>query len=356
MSSHRSYETTRVYWLDSLRGLAIIAVVIGHINIGLMQAGLTKPNPDFFRYLHTLLYLVHMPLFAFLFGLNIPAAWEKRLNWKYVKQRILLFFYLYLVWTAIQGSFEVLGSSFSNGDTAWTNVVNIMHPLAHLWYLPWMMIVYTALILLKPWRSSPRAVCTVATFSIISWISWGMDYPEFYRRGIAIAIFAVLGSIIGTKRIGALGALKLNLLFPVILVLSLTLVIVVINADHLTVPTLANSSITLQSKILGILVSCTGILVLILCGALVGKRFRLSFFELLGIYSLQIYLMHLLITPTSRIILMKVGVQEPWIIMTVSLIGGIGIPLLCATILNKQTRWLFELPGVKLYQAKSNIK
>lgn len=355
MSSHRQIVTSRVYWLDSLRGLAIIAVVVGHINIGLMQAGLIKENSEFFRFLHTLLYLVHMPLFAFLFGLNIPAAWEKRKNWNYVRQRIFLFLYLYIIWTAIQGSFEVLGSRFSNGGTTWNNVINIVYPLAHLWYLPWMIIVYTGLIFLRPWRSVYRAIFSIVIISFISWLSWGVDYPEFYRRGISIAIFAVLGALLGTNRISALGNLKVNILLPLALIISTFFVILLLESQHLTVPTLGDPEINLQSKLLGILASFTGVAAFILWGSL-GQRARISFLETIGIYSLQIYLMHLLFTPTLRIGLGKLGIQDPWIIAMVSLVGGICIPFACATVFYRQTSWMFELPNRKSYQAKHSIK
>lgn len=356
MLSHRQIEKSRVYWLDSLRGLAIIAVVIGHINIGLMQGELTKENPEFFRFLHTLLYLVHMPLFAFLFGLNIPSAWEKRQSWGYVWRRILLFFYLYLVWTGIQGTFEVLGARFSNGDTKWSDVVNIVYPLAHLWYLPWMIIVYILLIFFKPWGSPSQAIFIVGIFSILSWISWGNDSPEFYRRGISIAIFATLGAIIGTRRIRNLGTSNTNILLPLALVTSVLFVVLIIRSNHLTIPTLEDFDITLSSKVLGILASCIGVTALFLWAALLGKHIRMVFLEVIGIYSLQIYLMHLLFTPTLRIILVKVGVFDPWIIMMISLIGGVGVPFICATVFYRQTSWMFELPGRKNYQAKHSIK
>ncbi|WHS50015.1 acyltransferase [Rothia sp. SD9660Na] len=356
MSSHRRTETSRVYWLDALRGLAIIAVVMGHINIGLMQAGLTNKDPEFFRALHTLLYLVHMPLFAFLFGLNIPSAWEKRQSWAYAGLRIWLFLYLYLVWTLIQGSFEVFGARFSNGETSWFDVLNIVYPLAHLWYLPWMIVIYTTLILLKPWRSVARAMSSICLFSIISWISWGVDYPEFYRRGIAIAIFAVIGALIGTERVKNLDSVKSALLLPLALTVSIIFVVLISVANHLTIPTLLDAEITLESKILGMLVSCLGIVSLLLWGNLLSRSVRMSFLEVIGTYSLQIYLMHLLFTPTLRILLMKVGVQDPWIIGAVSLIGGVGLPFICATVFYRQTSWIFDLPRGKSYRAKHSTK
>lgn len=344
MTDQKSPVNSRVAWLDSLRGLAIIVVVLGHINLGLMQAGLTQASPQVFKAMHNVLYLVHMPLFAFLFGLNIPVAWEKRQSWSYVRSRLVLFFYLYLVWTLIQGTFEVLGSRFSNGDTSWLDLVNIIQPLAHLWYLPWMMIIYLSLLILKPWRSLQRALGGLLVFLALSWLTWGINLDEFYGRGVAIFIFAFAGSLIGTSGLRILETMPVYLLLALALLTSGLFVCLSLSGQALTLPTLEALTISNQSKLLGMIASWSGVLLCLFWGSLIYRGVQLNRLERVGHYSLHIYLMHLLITPTFRIFLVKLGIQDPWFIMLVSLAGGVGIPLLVSKYFRVQLGWLFSLP------------
>ena len=58
---------TRVQYIDRLKGLAIILVVMGHI------LGFRQPEDGTEDGIHTFIYTFHMPLFMFLSGLVISA-------------------------------------------------------------------------------------------------------------------------------------------------------------------------------------------------------------------------------------------------------------------------------------------
>lgn len=66
--------------------------------------------------------------------------------------------------------------------------------------------------------------------------------------------------------------------------------------------------------------------------------------EFIGRYSLHIYLMHLLITPVTRILLVRSGIDSPGILITVSMIAGVGLPLVAAILLENRVPWLFNIP------------
>lgn len=334
----------RVYWLDSLRGLAIFAVVLGHINLGIMQAGLVADNPHLYKQLHILLYLVHMPLFAFLFGLNVPSSWEKRGSVQYALSRLWGFAYLYLLWTLIQGTLEVLGSRYSNGNTSWGDVLNLIHPLAHLWYLPWAFITYLLLVLLRPWKSAWVTLFSLIGFGLLSYLTWGGSYEEFYLLGTPILIFALLGSLLGRDALTRLDALPTSLLGFGAFLFSLIPLGLVVSGLKLTVPTLGDPGMTEASKLLGMLASFSGVLGALLSAALVSRFVRLSFLETLGFYSLQIYLMHLLVTPVARIAMVRLGLDNPLLVMSLSLLAGVGIPLGFQLIFKERVSWLFAPP------------
>ncbi len=353
VSLSQSRLPTRVHWLDTVRGFAIIAVVLGHANIGLIAAGLTQEQPVTFQLLNTSLYLVHMPLFAFLFGLNIPAAWEKRKSWGFVVNRVIFYIYLYLVWTLIQGLFEILGARYSNGSTTWLDVLNIVQPLAHLWYLQWMIVIFITLVVLRPWQSYVRGIVSFVIFNFITWFSWGADIPEIFQRGFGISSFALAGALIGTARLSLLAKNSTYLRISLSIILVLIYALLLKSGYHLTTPTLTDPLITVQSKMLGMVASVVAVASIILIFSVFSNENTMKIFQFIGINSLQIYLMHLLITPPVRIVLVKLGFVEPWVILMVSVLLGVGLPLLLCIFFSKQTFWLFNLPNLsKKYKPK----
>lgn len=242
----------RVYWLDALRGLAIVSVVAGHANLGIIQASLTGESTLVFKEITTVLYLIHMPLFAFLFGVNVPNSMNKNSNIDFVVNRLAGFVYLYILWSFIQGSFEVLGSRFANGSTTWGQVVDLTQPLAHLWYLPWMFLIYLFFALVHPWRSMLMALLVGAALGALSWFTWGISYPVIFGNGLALYFFALLGTLIGINRLGRLTSYGFRYLLPLIAAAVCCFILLFIMQQHITTPTLSDHVRNVQSVVVGV--------------------------------------------------------------------------------------------------------
>jgi fucose 4-O-acetylase-like acetyltransferase len=58
---------TRKNWADYARGIGIVLVVFGHVEFGLMSAGIPM-DKALFEIVHSVVYTFHMPLFFFLSG------------------------------------------------------------------------------------------------------------------------------------------------------------------------------------------------------------------------------------------------------------------------------------------------
>lgn len=342
----------RIRWIDALRGVAILAVVLGHINLGIMQAGLTQEAPQVYKNLNIGLYSVHMPLFALLFGLNIPGAWQRRGTTAYALNRVIGFIYLYLIWSLIQGTAEALGARFSNGGTTWAQVANIFQPLAHLWYLPWMVAVFGFLVLAKPWESALRSFFSLLLLLGCAGIFWGVSYPFIFGSGIAIYIFALVGAIVGTERIGTLNQLPVVIAVPFVCMTLGAFGAFIFSSIPLTTPTLLDPYRTVSSVLYGMGATVTGILGVTALVACLSRYFSFKALEFLGRYSLHIYLMHLLVTPLTRILLTINGVNNPTIIMLISMVAGVGLPLCGALLFEKRLPWLFSPPSILLIPEK----
>ena len=339
--------------LDALRGLAIFLVVLGHSTIGVVSSNLVTPeNRPSYSLLTQALYLVHMPLFAFLMGLNMKSSWQKRPHPNYMLNRVFFFTYLYLVWTVIQGTFEVVGAKFSNNKTSVLEVLNIWHPLAHLWFLPWACLASLLILGTQPWKPRLLSWLVSGLALTLMFATWGTEGKSIPTLGMSLIFITLTGSLITSSRFLSFTQK------PGILLALCTLFSSLIFAWVLTEPNSRPTSLDLNRSVDSILMGMLGTLsgtLAILCGlSLLYKKIRLTWLEKIGEYSLHIYLLHLLIVPTVRILLTKMGVLNPLLIDALATLLGVLLPLAITLICQRiNFNYLFEPPfNLSTYKPK----
>ncbi|MFW0108304.1 acyltransferase family protein [Rothia sp. P7181] len=341
-------KTPRNYSIDAIRGFALILVVLGHANVGVVSAGLAVGN-TFLSQLNAALYLVHMPLFAFLMGLNMSAASRRHPHPQYLWNRVITFGYLYFLWTLIQGSFQVLGSSASNSDTSWIDVINLWHPLAHLWYLPWAAIVFCILLSIQPWRNRATSYLLMVLLLLVMLLSWGIDGKSIPERGMSLLFITALGAVLGIERLTQ-KIMKLHSFVLIIFAICFGALYLYIAFSSVTTtrPTSADPHRTLSSIGMGMAASYAGMVAIIMFFSYLYRWRRIRVLEYLGKTSLPIYLMHLMFTPTTRVLLAKIGVDNPYIIDIFATLAGIILPVLIVYMTRLRMPWLYEPPTILL--------
>lgn len=85
-------DKKRILWLDNLRGLLILTVVLGHV---LQYYGTTEIS----RTLHHYIYSFHMPLFMLLSGY---ASYKPDVRFSLVAKRARQLMIPYLIWTVLE--------------------------------------------------------------------------------------------------------------------------------------------------------------------------------------------------------------------------------------------------------------
>ncbi|QRZ61197.1 acyltransferase [Rothia sp. ZJ932] len=329
--------------LDALRGLAIVGVVVGHANLGILQSGITYSESLFFRNLHVVLYSLHLPLLAFLFGINISFSFRAGRNSQKLIRRIVEFFYLYLVWTLIQGVYEILGSRFANTPVTWQEVVNIFKPLGHLWFLPWVAIAYAAIATLQPWHNICRAMLTLLGSGVLAWFFWGVNGEYFYLQGLSLIFFAVGGSVFGNIIIKNSGFNLLSISFATFA--TLVCFWIFFQGVRVTLPTLQDVDKTAQSVLSGILFSIFGMLAVFLIFSIIYQKINFRILETVGYYSLPIYLAHLLFVPPVRVLLSKIGMSDIMVLVCASTLGLVLSFLYVFFSKNAFLRWTISMPS-----------
>lgn len=134
----------RIEWLDSLKGLAILFVVLGHILLGFIENNAFPDINNTLEKIDTWIYSWHMPLFFFLSGFAFDLSYikEGNLDIKKVKKNTFNLFLLYILFQIGLCSLKMIFTLFvDNKVNAEELLYIIIFPNTLMWYL-WVLVIY----------------------------------------------------------------------------------------------------------------------------------------------------------------------------------------------------------------------
>lgn len=334
----------RAIAVDVARGLAVVGVIFNHALIGLYLADILSLDSPLTT-ANGALYLFRMASLAVLLGLFIPGGIAKRGTSGYLRHRLPLLLWLYLVWQIGQGIIQVGATGVRNGETGWWDVVAIWLPLAHLWFLPFLATVTVALVLLRPWERTTRGRLALAGTVLLTVLIWGWvpDYAGIH--GLALIGFVAVGSTIGLPRMRALLEGSATI-WAMVGVVSLGLLVAVL---HLPVEagTIDNGGADLVVQLTSVAGAAFGVVLLLAVSALLARVPHLNrLLAYLGRHTLEIYLAHILVVATLRVVLQKgAGVENLTVHLVLAVLLGVAVPLLAARLAPRMhLGWVFDAP------------
>lgn len=314
---------TRDVTLDIARGIAIVAIVLGHVGRGLGDAGILDTGPA--DALDRALYFTHLTVFVFVSGLLTPASVASRSKVAWVLQRVRLFLYLYVVWSLIQGIVRVALAGYTNTVVTWGDLLQLWVPRGHLWFLPFMAVASLAVVLARPWVPGMR--WTVILGTAVSLTLWGVSGPWVFTQGWALFGALLLGAAIGRRPL-ILGLSRIK--SPVLAVLGAggLLAYGLLLTTPAEPPTYFQPARSLTQVLLGAMVSVLGLAVVLVVSALLARTAVSGPVAALGRQSLSIYLAHILAASGFRIIVSGFGYEDQVLHLVGGVVAGILLPLL----------------------------
>lgn len=147
--------------LDIAKGIAIVAIVFGHVWRGLATIGLLDEHGALFIGVDTSVYMFHLSVFALVAGLFVQRGMRRDGPGRYAAIRDLGFLWVYLIWTLIIGASKLALSGTVNSQVSVGRILEIWRPLDQLWFFGWIAIMMLFVAVAQPWRSTPRAVIVV---------------------------------------------------------------------------------------------------------------------------------------------------------------------------------------------------
>jgi fucose 4-O-acetylase-like acetyltransferase len=315
----------RADWVDYGKGIGIILVVYAHLLSSDFHAGLNIPE-HFFILSDSIVYSFHMPLFFFLSGLFVEGSFQKRGARSYLLDKFSRIAYPYLIWSVLQVSVEVIFSSQTQKGTNLANLFAIPYiPWGQFWFIYALFIMHIAYTISKIFGKYSSGLL----FIVAAALYFNPLYVGFAGLfGFSTHFIFFVGGIVLRKYF--MDAEKYNLPLWSILLLFIILLgsgyfIFEYQIQPARLAGAHHQFYFLYFTALGI-TSYAGL------AQYLARKNTAQYLKLLGTYSLQIYLVHMLAGVGARMVLLYVFGIQNWVI---HIIIGVGFGLIAPIILQK---------------------
>ena len=321
--SGKTAVRTREKWVDDVKVIACILVVLGHFFQSMTKANILPEN-DLYQWFNTTIYYFHVPLFFICSGylyqkyskVNSVSGWCRNVAKKAVALGVP-----YVTFTTATWVLKKVFSSSVNDQIGGLGDTLFLHPTAPYWYLYALFFIF----LVTPTFSSMKAAAVGLIVALVAkvLILTGGGYSVYaVSTVLSNEIWFVLGMSICTFNVQLKGKRVQGTIFGLLFII---LSIVVYTAE------ISGSVISFAMGLL----ACIAVILMV---ASFWEKFGRGM-DFLARYTMPIFLMHTLFAAPMRSILMKIGIENA----VVHVVLGLGIsftgPIVAAWIM-KKTKWL----------------
>lgn len=333
--SEKTAVKTREKWVDDVKVIACILVVLGHFFQSMTKANILPEN-DLYGWFNTTIYYFHVPLFFICSGylyqkysrVNSVSSWCKN-----VAKKALALGVPYATFTTATWVLKKVFSSSVNDQIGGLGETLFLHPTAPYWYLYALFFIF----LVTPTFNSVKAAAVglVVALAAKSLILTGGHSVYAVSTVLSNEIWFVLGMSICAFNVQLKGRKVQGMICGVLFII---LSIMVYTAE------ISSSAVSFAMGLL----ACVAVIMLV---ADFEEKFGKGL-DFLAKYTMPIFLMHTLFAAPMRSVLLKVGIENA----VAHVVLGIGIsfagPIIAAWIM-KKTKWLeFFLYPNKVLQRK----
>ncbi len=317
-------EKSRLYWVDYLKGIAIILVVYRHSLLGIQSSGI--PTPAYLENANMIFFSFRMPLFFMLSGIFASISLRKRTVKQYIGAKFETLMYPYFIWVTIQITLQIALSGFTNSNRGLIDYTYIFYQprnLDQFWYLPALFNATVVFILIKKyitqkwWLLIAIGLGFYFLSPFLQNISMLSDFMEFF-------IFFALGDVISQLFFHENVQAFLKKYLTLLLAIPVFIVAQMFYLSH-DMYYLTNTIARLEFLIIA----------LVGCFTMLALSFRLqcwniiSWLRILGYHSIYIYVMHVMLAALTRNLFTHVlGIHNIFIILFSCIITGAFLPII----------------------------
>jgi len=349
-NSKKILSRSRYPWVDYARGLCIILVCLRHTFEGLAHVGVGSSAYPVLKYVNIFFFSFRMPLFFIVSGVFLGGSLSRNGVHDYVNKRFRNILYPLLLWGSIHITLQLIFAPYVHAQREPLDYLYlIIRPrrIEQFWYLNALFFVGILYVVIKtyakfkPWQQLILGVIFYAGASLI------------YKAGIQIGflfdvlffyMFFAIGDLMADFILNA----RNYKIFTSPITFAFILPAFAIVQYYFTDLNLSHGDdyfVQHEMPALFAAASLIGGAFIINLSFLFEKTDSLRFLRVIGFHSLYIYVMHLMITALTRIIFTRAfGIEYVPLIMTVSIILGIGVPIIFYNVTSRMGAWwLFSL-------------
>lgn len=318
---------TREKWVDDVKVIACILVVLGHFFQSMTKANILPEN-DLYKWFNTTIYYFHVPLFFICSGylyqkysrVNSVGSWRRN-----VAKKILALGVPYVTFSTATWVLKKVFSSSVNDQIGGLGDTLLFHPASPYWYLYALFFIF---ILTPTFKSVKMAVgglvVAIAMKTIVLSGGWGVVAYGVYAVSTVLSneIWFVLGMSVCAFNVQLKGR-KVQGTICGLLFMILSVVVYKAEISGGVIPFAMG------------LLACVAVILMVAGGE---RRFGRGM-DFLAKYTMPIFLMHTLFAAPMRSVLLKLGIGSS----VIHVVLGLGISFvgpIIATWIMKKTKWL----------------
>lgn len=328
-------EKQREIWVDNVKVIACILVVLGHFFQSMTKSDVLPAN-GLYQWFNQTIYYFHVPLFFICSGylyqklsvVNDAHSWGRNVLKKIINLGIPYFVFSFATWLL-----KTVFSSSTNDEIGGVFDTLFLHPTSPYWYLYALFFMF---LITPTFRNKTMAIgglIVALAFKVLGifWSGYGVQVISYI---LANEIWFVIGMCLSVFEFKKY-LMKRDLVIPIatgVIFLLLSIWVYLIGINHGVI-----------SFLLGLL-ACFSVVTLM--EKIYENRMQSAAFGALAKYTMPIFLMHTLFAAPLRTVLFKLGIQNA----VLHVILGIAISFIgpmIAGIIMKKSKWLefFLYPG-----------
>ncbi len=340
----------RVRWIDISRGIAIVLVVMAHVISSYQETGMYKDSVAF-AFIHQFIYSFVMPVFMIVSGYLVARGKRRGTKGQQVLQKLINYGIPYVIFSVVWVLMKTLMSGVTNSKISFTDLLWIpVFPISFMWFLYALMLMQIIQVFITTDSKVFKAIhllLALAGYICRSYLNdalAGTRFSESFVNDILRTyVFFLIGVYLAETVINALHRYRY----------AATVIggILMIGGNIVKFMGLFPASNTVN-----FLLSLAGSVFLVELSVIIGKC---GLLEYLGKQSLPIYVLQGLAISSTRLLLTKLHMNDPFGIvpMIVCTVTGCLLPL-CAYWLSTKI-WKLEFcfyPGKFLKVCKPRAR